>query len=140
MCPRSHTSGLISGLTGRCSWSSSRPSISAKVRSRTSSKVAARPRTAGVDDAEPEMRWILRERVAEEEEPVTLERPDELQRRRIRQELALEDAGLVAAAGEAGGEGEEELVHAALGHERGEHARPALAEHRGDAIAGARHL
>src|SRR3954453_16038511 len=99
MCPRSQTSGLMIGVTGSSSAWSSRPSTSARVRRRTSSSVPARPRTAGVEEACPEIARILRNAVGEEEETVAFELPNELQGGGVGQQLALGDAGLRAAAG-----------------------------------------
>src|SRR4051794_28513181 len=115
MCPRSQTGGLMFGVTGSCSARSSRPSTSARVRRRTSSSVPARPRTAGVEEAGPEIARILCDPVAEEEEAVAFERPHEPEGGGVGQQLALGDAGLPAAAGEPGREGEEQLVDDALG-------------------------
>src|SRR3954454_7839844 len=138
MCPRSQTSGLMNAATGSCSAGSSKPSTSARVRRRTSSSVPARPRTAGVEEACPEIARILCDAVAEEEEPVPFERPHELEGGGVGQQLALGDAGLRAAAGEPGGEREEQLVDDALGEQGVEHPRPALAEDGGDAVPAAR--
>src|SRR3954454_25065403 len=100
MWPRSQTSGLMIDVTGSCSAWSSRPSMSARVRRRTSSSVPARPRTAGVEEACPEIARILRDAIAEEEEAVAFERPHELEDDGVGQQVALGDAGLRAAAGE----------------------------------------
>src|SRR3954469_15015851 len=138
MWPRSQTSGLMIGARGSCSAGSSRPSTSARVRRRTSSSVPARPRTAGVEEACPEIARILRDAVAEEEEAVAFERPHEREGGGVGQQLALGDAGFPAAAGEPGGEREEQLVAAALGEQGAEHPRPALAEDGGEAVPAAR--
>src|SRR3954466_15744765 len=125
MCPRSQTSGLMIGVTGSCSAWSSRPSTSARVRRRTSSSVPARPRTAGVEEACPEIARILCDAVAEEEEPVPFERPHELEGGGGGQRLPLGAAGPRAPAGEPRGEREEQLVDDALGEQGAEHPRPA---------------